>query len=112
MLNFTSVVVAILGIVWLAEIPTMLQWIGVSIFLLGAFIYFHPLETDAPMLGLLVGGVVVVTNAISSLLGREINRRRTMDPMIVTLVSMGVGSITLLVPGVLLQGLPSMNLLS
>jgi drug/metabolite transporter (DMT)-like permease len=112
MLNFTSAVVAILGIFLLVEIPTLLQWIGVSVFLLGALIYFYPLGTEEPMLGLLVGGVVVVTNAFSSLLGRDINRTRALDPMIVTLISMGAGSITLLVLGVLLQGLPRMDLLS
>jgi drug/metabolite transporter (DMT)-like permease len=112
MLNFTSAVVAILGIFLLVEIPTLLQWIGVSVFLLGALIYFYPLGTEEPMLGLLVGGVVVVTNALSSLLGRDINRTRDLDPMIVTLISMGAGSITLLVLGLLLQGLPRMDLLS
>jgi drug/metabolite transporter (DMT)-like permease len=112
MLNFTSAIVAILGIIWLAEIPTLLQWIGVSVFLLGALIYFYPLGTDEPMLGLFVGGVVVVTNAFSSLLGRDINRTHTLDPMIVTLVSMGVGGIMLLVLGLLLQCLPRMDLLS
>ena len=112
MLNFTSAVVAMLGIFLLVEIPTLLQWIGMSIFLLGGVIYFYPLGTDEPVLGLLVGGVVVITNALSSILGRDINRTRDVDPMIVTLVSMGAGSITLLVSGFILQGLPRMDLLS
>jgi drug/metabolite transporter (DMT)-like permease len=112
MLNFTSAIVAVIGIFWLAEIPTVLQWIGMSIYLVGALIYFYPLRTDDPMVGLIVGGIVVVANAISALLGRDINRTRTLNPMIVTLVSMGVGSIALLILGVLLQGLPRMDLLS
>ncbi len=112
MLNFTSAVVAVLGIFWLAEMPTALQWVGVLIYLVGAVIYFYPFSTDEPVIGLIVGGVVVVANAASALLGREINRTRTQSPMTVTLVSMGAGSITLLVLGILLQGMPRMDLLS
>lgn len=111
MLNFTSAVVAILGILWLAEIPTLLQGVGVSIFLLGAVIYFYPLGTDEPLVGIIVGCIVVFTNALSSLLGRDLNRTHTLDPLTVTFVSMGVGSVTLLVLGVLLQGFPRMDLL-
>jgi drug/metabolite transporter (DMT)-like permease len=112
LLNFTSVVVAVLGIVWLSETPTVLQWAGVFVFLLGAVIYFYPLSVDEPAVGLIVGGFVVVANAVSSLLGREINRTRSLNPMTVTLVSMGVGSITLLALGILLQGLPRLDLRS
>jgi drug/metabolite transporter (DMT)-like permease len=109
MLNFTSALVAILSIFWLAEVPTRLQWIGVSIFLLGALIYFYPLGFDEPFIGLVVGALVVLTNALSSLLGRDINRTPSSDPMIVTFVSMGAGSIILLGAGILLQGLPSID---
>ncbi len=109
MLNFTSAVVVLLGILWLAEAPTWLQWIGIPVFLLGATIYLYPVGLGEPAVGLLVGGIVVLTNAISSLLGRKINRARNLDPMIVTCVSMGVGSIIILGAGILLQGLPLMD---
>lgn len=112
MLNFTTAVVAILSIFLLAEAPALVQWIGMSIFLVGGLIYFYPLGIDEPLLGVVVGGVVVMTNALSSILGREINRTRDVDPMIVTLVSMGAGSITLLFLGTALQGLPRLDLLS
>lgn len=111
LLNFTTVVVAIIGIFWLAEMPTFIQWVGVFIYLVGVIIYFYPLGTDEPVIGLIVGGVVVVVNAASALLGREINRSRILTPMTITLVSMGVGGVTLLVLGVLLQGLPHIDLL-
>jgi drug/metabolite transporter (DMT)-like permease len=110
MLNFTSAIVAILGIYWLAEKPTPLQWLGMSIFLLGAWVYFSPRGADEPLLGLVAGGAVVLANALSSLLGREVNRSHKFDPLIVTLVSMGLGSITLLALGLSLQGLPPLDL--
>lgn len=112
LLNFTSGIVAVLGIFWLAEMPKALQWAGVLIYLVGAVVYFYPLGNDEPVIGLMVGGVVVVANAASALLGREINRSRTLSPMVVTVVSMGVGSVALLTLGLWLQGLPRMDLLS
>ncbi len=112
LLNFTSAIVVVLSIFLLAEIPTIFQCLGVVIYLVGGAIYFYPMSTDEPMIGLVVGGVVVIVNAISALLGRGVNRTRTLHPMTVTLVSMGVGSITLLALGIALQGLPRMDLLS
>jgi drug/metabolite transporter (DMT)-like permease len=110
MLNFTSVVVAVLGIFWLRELLTVLQWSGVAVYLVGVVVYFTPPGTAEPVMGLIVGGIVVATNAISALLGREINRTGEFDALTVTLVSMGVGSITLLALGIAIQGLPRIDL--
>jgi drug/metabolite transporter (DMT)-like permease len=110
MLNFTSVVVAALGIFWLGELPTPLQWAGVAVYLAGVVAYFTPMGIAEPAAGLIAGGVVVITNAISALLGREINRAGTLDALTVSLVSMGIGSITLLALGITIQGLPRIDL--
>jgi drug/metabolite transporter (DMT)-like permease len=110
MLNFTSVAVAVLGIFWLRELPTALQWGGVAVYLVGVVVYFTPLGAAEPVVGLIIGGIVVAANAVSVLLGREINRAGALDPLTVTLVSMGVGSITLLALGVAIQGLPRIDL--
>jgi drug/metabolite transporter (DMT)-like permease len=42
LLNFTPVVVALLGIVLLSERPTARQWLGVGHYLLGILDYFYP----------------------------------------------------------------------
>jgi drug/metabolite transporter (DMT)-like permease len=111
MLNFTSVVVAVLGIFWLRELPSALQWGGVAVYLVGVVVYFTPLGITEPAIGLIIGGIVVAANAVSVLLGREVNRAGALDPLTVTLVSMGVGSITLLALGVAIQGLPRIDLM-
>jgi drug/metabolite transporter (DMT)-like permease len=55
-LNFTSPVVALLGIPFLNERPTRLQWIGMGIFLVGVVVYFYPLGIQAGMaLGVAIG---------------------------------------------------------
>ena len=110
MLNFTTVAVAVLGIFWLRELPTTLQWAGVAVYLVGVVVYFTPLGAAEPVVGLIVGGIVVAANAVSALLGREINRAGDLDPLTVTLVSMGVGSVVLLALGIAFQGLPRIDL--
>ncbi len=42
LLNGTALVVAILGIIFLREIPTWLQWAGMIVFLAGAALFFYP----------------------------------------------------------------------
>jgi len=113
LLNFTTPVVALLGIVLLAERPSALQWAGIVVFLGGVVLYFYPASIPAhQMIGFVIVLVGVVSNALSAVLGRSINRRGSISPLVVTLVSMGVGSVTMLVAGVVFQGLPHLSLQS
>jgi drug/metabolite transporter (DMT)-like permease len=61
------------------------------------------------VIGLIVAGVGVLANALSSILGRHINRSGKLEPMAVTVVSMGVGAVVLLAVGVAVQGLPRLT---
>jgi drug/metabolite transporter (DMT)-like permease len=111
LLNFTTIVVALLGIFLLAERPTLPQWSGVVINIVGIVIYFYPVSIPASQaLGLIVVAIGVLANAESSILGRHVNREGDVPPLAVTIVSMGVGAIVLLVTGVLIQGLPRLSL--
>lgn len=77
----------------------------------GIFIYFYPVSlVTGEAFGIFVVLVGVVANALSSILGRYINCTKILHPLVVTVVSMGVGSMLLLVTGVLVQGLPQLNL--
>jgi drug/metabolite transporter (DMT)-like permease len=80
-----------------------------GVYLVGAVAYFYPFGQEEPAGGLLAGGAVVVANAASALLGREINRSRTLSPLTVTCLSMGIGSVVLLALGVAVQGLPRLD---
>jgi len=61
------------------------------------------------LLGVVAAVVGVLANASASILGRGINRRGDIAPLAVTVVSMGVGSITLLSTGIAVQGLPQIS---
>ena len=111
LLNFTPIIVAVLGIFLLSERPTILQWLGSVLFIVGIITYFYPINLPAGRtLGISVMAVGVLANAASSLLGRSINRSCKFDPLTVTVVSMGFGSVVMLITGVIVQGLPAISI--
>ena len=111
MLNFTPIIVAILGIVILSEKPTYLQWFGATLFIVGIATYFFPISlSGSQALGLLVMAIGVIANSISAILGRDINRSKNISPLVVTFISMGIGAIILLSIGLILDGFPIISL--
>jgi drug/metabolite transporter (DMT)-like permease len=111
LLNFTTIVIALLGIFLLAERPTLLQWSGVFVNIVGIGIYFYPVSIPASQsMGLIVVAIGVLANAESAILGRHVNQEGDVPPLAVTIVSMGVGAIVLLVTGGLTQGFPRLSL--
>ena len=89
--SFSTVAVASFGIIWLAEQPTRLQWFGVALAAAGAVVYFFPVELPAGYIaGIAVSVIGVLANAGASVLGRDVNRSRSIHPLVVTAVSMGI----------------------
>jgi drug/metabolite transporter (DMT)-like permease len=110
LLNFTSVVVAIFGIVALREVPSRLQWGGIVVFIAGVAAYFFPASTPGGQaLGFALAGFTVCANAAAALLGRSVNRGGAISPLVVTVISMGAGAIPLLGIGLATQGLPPLS---
>jgi drug/metabolite transporter (DMT)-like permease len=108
--SFTTGAVALMGIGLLAEQPSFLQWTGILIAALGAVIYFYPAGSPQfNLAGIIVSILGVFANAAAVILGRSINRSGELHPLVVTAVSMGAGSITLLLAGLVTQGLPAIT---
>lgn len=107
LLSFTTILVAFLGIFLLGERPTAVQWGGMALYLAGVLIYFYPFFLPrGQVIGLVVACVGLLANALSAILGRHVNRSGELEPMAVTVVSMGIGAAVLLTGGVAVQGLP------
>lgn len=110
MLNFTPLVVAVMGIFLLSEKPTILQWIGSATFIVGILTYFFPISLIGNQaLGLLIMLIGVLANAGSAIIGRDINRNKDISPLVVTFISMGVGAIILIIIGITMDGLPDIS---
>ena len=111
LLNFTTVLVALAGVIALREVPSRLQWGGIVTFMAGVLAYFYPVWIpDGKALGLTLAGITVCANAVATLLGRSVNRERAIPPLVVTIFSMGIGAIPLLGLGLAAQGLPTLSL--
>jgi len=109
-LNFTPLVVAVMAIFLINEYPTILQWSGVVLFIIGILTYFFPIMlNEYQEIGLIVMTIGVIANSGSAVLGRNINRESKINPLVVTIVSMGIGAIILLISGIIIQGLPSIS---
>ena len=110
LLNFTALLVAIFSILVLKENPSRLQWFGIFIFIIGVLVYFSPTaEQSGNVLGFALAGFTVLANAFAAVLGRSVNRGGKISPLVVTVISMGVGSILLLGIGLFFQGLPPIS---
>lgn len=113
LLNFTTIAVALMGMVMLSERPNLSQWGGIGLNICGIFLYFFPVDLPAGQIfGIFVAVVGVLANAGSSILGRYVNRTGRISPLQVTVVSMGVGAILLLITGYLIQGFPRLTFMN
>ncbi len=110
LLNLTSVFVGISGIFLLKERPTILQWSGIGLATIGVGIYFFPVSLpQAQVVGIGIGVFCMIMNVVSSLFSRQVNRGATISPLVVTFVSMGIGSVLMLVTGLVFQGVGTLT---
>jgi drug/metabolite transporter (DMT)-like permease len=108
--GFSSIAVALLGIMLLSERPSGQQWLGVGISILGILIYFYPVQLPSEaVIGLIAAGVGVLANAGAAVLGRYVNRDRQLSPLMITMVSMGIGAVLLLSTGLAFQAWPTLS---
>ena len=110
-LNFTSIVVMIGGVIFLKEYPNRIQVGAMLIFLCGLLLYFFPTSQPA-LIGLIFGVLSMLSNAASSILGRAINRQLTVNALTVTVVSMTIGASILLIIGIVFEGWQPISLSS
>jgi drug/metabolite transporter (DMT)-like permease len=109
-LNLTSLLVAISGVYFLREIPSPLQWAGIGLTLLGVGLYFLPVAFfPGQWIGLGFALLCMGGNVGTSLFSRQINRSDMYSPLMVTFISMGLGSVLMLLAGLLTQGMGKMS---
>ncbi|HEU4917353.1 MAG TPA: DMT family transporter [Acidimicrobiia bacterium] len=107
-LSLTPLLVAGVSNLTLGERPGARQVVGAACIVLGATTYFLGDLGFTPV-GMLAAGVGLLANASGALIGRAANRDRTLPPLVVTVVSMGIGALALVVGGVAVEGWPGMS---
>ena len=106
-LNFTTIFVLLFGFVWLQERPNLKQLILIGVALIGTSFYFFPFDFPLTALfGILIVILSLIANSFSAIIGRAINRQREYPPLLVTAISMTIGTVFLLIGGIIIDGLP------
>ena len=109
-LSFSPVAVALLGAAALHERTSQGQWAGVGIYLVGAAIFLVPLPSGGiRLIGLAVAVFGVLSNAVAAVIGRSVNGAARLEPVTVTVVSMGIGAVLLVGTGAVAQGIPAID---
>jgi drug/metabolite transporter (DMT)-like permease len=108
-LNMSPIFVLFLGYFFLKESINRVQMLGIVLFFFGIIIYFYKVDLGSNLPGLALAVFGVAVNAIAAVYGRSINAKRDIDPMVITVVITGFGSIFLLLGGVAIQGMPVLN---
>ena len=112
LLNFSPIFVALLSSFLKDEPPSIVQWGGILLSVIGAIMYFLPLEIPTGQIfGLIIALIGVLANSGSSLLGRRVNQQSGLSPVLVTAISMGIGGLLLLIFGTMAQGFGTLNLM-
>ena len=110
LLNIAPLFVTFIAIFLVKEMPTWLQWIGLAVNLAGVFIFFYPQGFRGnSVIGFTFAIVCLFANVFFSLIGRKLNRNGRLDPLAVTMMSMGIGAVLMLVTGIAWQGLPRLS---
>jgi drug/metabolite transporter (DMT)-like permease len=109
-LNMSPIFVLFLGFFFLKETINRVQLIGILLFFFGIIIYFYQVDLGSNLPGLALAIFGVGINAIAAVFGRSINAKRDIDPMVITVVITGFGSIFLLFGGIAIQGMPVLNI--
>ena len=111
LLNFSAVIITLLGIIFLNEKPTWLQWAGMVVFFGGVLLYFSPTPLGGgSWRGYLFAGITVLSTSIGSLLGRQINRSGTIPAAVTTGISMSIGAVLLLTAGLIFEDFPPLSI--
>lgn len=105
-LNFIPLLVLIAGILWLNEIPTRLQVVGVIVAVVGGILFFSSGLKGGEPLGIAIVAIGLVGNAAFGILGREIAREQKVDTLTLTAVPLALGSSILIPLALSIEGLP------
>ncbi len=106
LMGLIPLLVMIGGAVYLKEIPTGWQVLGVMISLVGSGVFFWGgLEPGEP-LGIFIVALGLVGFMAFSLLGRGIARERSLDTLVLTTLPLLIGGLISLILALVVEGLP------
>jgi len=111
-LSLIPLSILLVGIVWLEEIPTHRQIVGVIVAILGGVLFFSPRLKVGEPLGIALVVMGLVGNVAFGIFGREIAREQKVDTLTLTAMPLALGSMILLPTALSIEGLPRFSVIS
>jgi drug/metabolite transporter (DMT)-like permease len=105
-LNFTPIIVLILGIIFLREYPTRLQLAGMMILILGAYLFFNAPLANSSLTGILITLLSGLGWAVYLVSSRLLLVKEKTNPLGLTAFSMGFGTLLMTVGAYSFEGFP------
>lgn len=111
-LNFTPIMVLVLGVLVLGERPTQLQILGLTFVIAGAYLFFNAQFFANSILGIIITLLSGFGWASYLVSGRLLFVKGEVNPLGLTSFSMGLGTIALFGAFAFFEGLPAVSLSS
>ncbi len=136
-LSFTPILVLIFANFLLKEKTDLIQILLVVLAIIGALLYFllNPeltasswvivsgtqqyllpsttiIATSWKIIGLIIVIIGVLANAFSAIIGRSINQAKEVSTVVITSISMFIGSFVLLIAGLIIEDIPQFSIIS
>jgi len=109
LLNFTPVLVLLLGLIFLREFPTLLQLVGMALALLGAYFFFSSSISGVELTGIVITLLSGLGWAVYMVGSRQVLTKGGLKPFNLTFFPMVFGAILLLVAAMLVEQPPTMT---
>lgn len=106
LMGITPLLILFGGVVFLKEIPTQLQVVGLVVTLIGNALFFSGGLQPGEPLGLTIAGVGIVAFSIFGVLGRGMAREAGTSTLLLTGIPLGIGGGILLLLAIPLEGWP------
>ncbi|MFB0534160.1 MAG: DMT family transporter [Anaerolineae bacterium] len=108
MLSFVPLIVLFASVLWLKEVPTGLQMMGIAVALAGSALFFSPGFKTGEPLGIGIMAIGLIGSASLGLFGRALTRERLVDTLSLTAIPLAIGSGVLLPLAFSMEGMPEL----
>jgi drug/metabolite transporter (DMT)-like permease len=110
LLSLVPLLVLFAGIVWLREMPTCAQSLGVVVGIIGSALFFAPGLGAGRPLGVIIVAVGLIGNATFGVLGRDAAKTQQIDTVALTAVPLAIAGVALLPIALSVEGWPHMSI--
>jgi drug/metabolite transporter (DMT)-like permease len=110
-LNFTPIIVLILGVIFLQEYPSWLQMVGMIIVMIGALFFFNDPLMNSSLAGVLITLLSSLGWAAYLVLSRIFFTRGKIKPLALTAFPMGFGTLLMALATFYFEGFQAVSLL-